>query len=87
MVKQPMLEFKKDILTEVGRRQDTEKIAKWCDQEILDSQKLYDELMRKFDDAEHNTNQKTLEDESIQELKLLESNLSKLAQSIHSIYV
>lgn len=28
MVKQPMLAFKKDILTEVGRRQDIEKITR-----------------------------------------------------------
>lgn len=79
-----MLAFKKDILTEVGRRQDIEKITRQCDNEMAESLKLYAELIETFSGTEGV--KKKQEDDSVQELKALELKLSKLAQSVHDIY-
>lgn len=41
IVKQPMLQFKKDILTEIGKRQDIDKITAGCNAEITVCQHEY----------------------------------------------
>ena len=84
MIKHPMLAFKKDILTVVGRRQDIERISKACDNEAQESEKLYQELLENFSGTE-GAKQK-IDDDSVQELKALETKLSKLAQAVHDIY-
>lgn len=48
MVKHPMLQFKKDVMIELGRRQDIDRISRQCDLEIQESIKLYDDLMENF---------------------------------------
>lgn len=78
MVKHPMLQFKKDVMIELGRRQDIDRISRQCDLEIQESIKLYDDLMENFSGVDGAQKQKQ-EDDTVNELKALESKLSKLA--------
>ena len=41
IIHEPMLEFKRDILKEVGKRQDMEQIEKEIEKEIEDSKKRF----------------------------------------------
>ena len=41
IIRQPMLTFKKEILIEVGRRQDMDRIVSDINKEIADAEALY----------------------------------------------
>ena len=72
-------------MIELGRRQGIDRIARQCDLEIQESIKLYDDLMENFSGVDGAQKQKQ-EDETVNDLKALESKLSKLATQVHEIY-
>jgi len=50
IIRHPMLLFKKEILIEIGRRQDMEKIVADIDKELAEAEKTY---QREFNNAEN----------------------------------
>lgn len=82
IIRQPMLNFKKEILIEVGLRQDMDKIVKNIDKEIIDSEQRFNkEFNQSF--GEESSNQDAIE----KSVRRLESKVNKLAKAVHGMLI
>ena len=85
-IKQPMLAYKKDVYTEVVKRQQIAKYQEMVSLEISESNKLFKQLMEGYENIENIAGLKSNEVGSNKELSQLETKLQKLAAAIYSIY-
>lgn len=76
-----MLLFKKEILIEIGRRQDMEKIVTDIDKEIADAETLY---QKEYNLAENKDEED--DDYTSQNVKKLEGKVNSLAKTVQELF-
>jgi hypothetical protein len=76
-----MLLFKKEILIEIGRRQDMETIVADIDKEIADAETLY---QKEYNVAENKDEED--DDYTSQNVKKLEGKVNSLAKTVQDLF-
>ena len=82
IIKKPMLEFKRNILSQVRKRQDMDQIIKEVDEKIRLADEQYHEEFNRTYDPESSKN-----DETHRNVQKLENKVNNLAKSVHDLFV
>ena len=82
IIRKPMLEFKRNILSQVRKRQEMEQIIKECDQQIKDAKERYDSEFGKSYTPNANNS-----DTIHKNVQKLEKKVNHLAKSVHDLFV
>lgn len=77
IIKKPMLEFKRNILSQVRKRQDMDQIIKEVDEKIRLAEEQYHEEMNKSYEQDSSKN-----DETHRNVQKLENKVNNLAKSV-----
>jgi len=81
IIRQPMLQFKKEIRIEVGKRQDMDAIHKEIQAEIDAAQQRYYEEYEQNQEVEQRS-----QDETSRNVKKLETKVNHLAKSVYDLF-
>lgn len=81
IIKKPMLEFKRNILSQVRKRQDMDQIIKEVDEKIKLAEDQYQEEFNKSYDQDSSKN-----DETHRNVQKLENKVNNLAKSVHDLF-
>ena len=82
IIKKPMLEFKRNILSQVRKRQDMDQIIKDVDEKIKAAEEQFHEEFNKSYDQDSSKN-----DETHRNVQKLENKVNNLAKSVHDLFV
>jgi len=82
IIKKPMLEFKRNILSQVRKRQDMDQIIKEVDEKIRLADEQYHEEFNRTYDPESSKN-----DETHRNVQKLENKVNNLAKSVHDLFL
>ena len=82
IIKRPMLEFKRNILSQVRKRQDMDKIIKDIDGKIKQAEQRFKQEMEEPSDNNSGNN-----DETHRNVQKLENKVNHLAKSVHDLFV
>ena len=82
IIKKPMLEFKRNILSQVRKRQDMDQIIKEVDEKIRLAEEQYHEEFNRTYEPESSKN-----DETHRNVQKLENKVNNLAKSVHDLFV
>lgn len=82
IIKKPMLEFKRNILSQVRKRQDMDDIIKQVDKQIEDAHKEYESEVQSSFEQESSKN-----DETHRNVQKLENKVNNLAKSVHDLFI
>ena len=77
IIKKPLLEFKRNILSQVRKRQDMDQIIKEVDEKIRLAEEQYHEEMNKSYEQDSSKN-----DETHRNVQKLENKVNNLAKSV-----
>ena len=82
IIKKPMLEFKRNILSQVRKRQDMDQIIKEVDEKIrLAEEQYHEEFNRTYEPVSSKN------DETHRNVQKLENKVNNLAKSVHDLFV
>ena len=82
IIKKPMLEFKRNILSQVRKRQDMDDIIKEIDAQIENADKDYKNELQLSFEQESSKN-----DETHRNVQKLENKVNNLAKSVHDLFI
>ena len=82
IIKKPMLEFKRNILSQVRKRQDMDDIIKKVDEQIQNAEEKFNEEFNRSYEQESSKN-----DETHRNVQKLENKVNNLAKSVHDLFI